>query len=309
MIDREPTRILVERARHGARAAFDCIWIEGAGRTVVRNNLVRDNRYHGTGNCTGTKLYRCRAGTDRPRGECIIEDNEIHNVNLAYFDKARGSWRNTFRRNLVYNVNGGVGGNLGGGESAYAMVYGNLFIDNIGVGITQAAGRDHLVCNNTLAPQLRRGADYAALLLRGEDRLEFYSNILDSVHIENVQGLRRVKLVDLNCFLGQPVFWMRWGKVADGSLGAWREDLGFDRHSIVDDGQFVDEEARDFRLKPGSPCIDKGRPVTFAVGAGHDSEAIAVANACAFTDGNGIVAGDMVQIEEAAGPGQRGCSR
>jgi hypothetical protein len=274
----------------------DCIWIEGAGQTVVRNNLVRDNRYHGSGNCTAIKLYRCRAGTDPARGECIVENNEIRNVNLGYFDKGRGSRRNTFRRNLVYNANAGIDGNLGGGESIYAMFYRNVFCEINGRTLNQLAGHDHAIFNNSTTPVLRGGPDSAALILRGANRLSLFNNILDSIQATNPNRPEQMTLSDCNCFQGQARFWAAWGNVGDGKLPAWQARYGIDKDSLAADPMFVDRKARDLRLQPGSPCIDKGRPVTTATGAGTASDIIKVANAYYFTDGNGMITGDTVQI-------------
>jgi hypothetical protein len=58
----------------------------------------------------------------------------------------------------------------------------------------------------------------------------------------------------------------------------------------------VDAKAGDFHLTPRSPCIDKGRAVTHAVGDGRDRDTIVVENAYCFSDGNGVIAGDTVQI-------------
>jgi hypothetical protein len=274
----------------------DCIWIEGAGQTVVRNNLVRDNRYHSSGNCTGIKLYRCRAGTDPPRGECIIENNEIRNVNLGYFDKARGSWRNTFRRNIVYNANAGIDGNLGEGESVYAMFYQNVFCEVICRTLNQLSGHDHAIFNNSTTPVLRSGPDFAALILRGADHLSFFNNILDSIQAVNPNCPEQMTLSDRNCFQGQARFWAEWGYVDDGRLPAWQARYEIDEESFTADPMFADQNACDLYLQPDSPCIDKGLPVTTATSEETDSDIINVANAFYFSDGSGIITGDTIQI-------------
>jgi hypothetical protein len=38
---------------------------------------------------------------------------------------------------------------------------------------------------------------------------------------------------------------------------AWQA-LGLDRHSVIEDPQFVDRAAGDYRLKPGSPALAMG---------------------------------------------------
>ncbi len=107
---------------------------------------------------------------------------------------------------------------------------------------------------------------------------------------------RQMTLSDCNCFTGQARFWAAWGTVGDGHLAAWQVRYGIDRHSFAADPMFVDEKGHDLHLRRGSPCIDRGRPVATAVGTGTESDTITVTNAYYFTDGNGIIPGDRVQI-------------
>jgi hypothetical protein len=58
-----------------------------------------------------------------------------------------------------------------------------------------------------------------------------------------------------------------------------------------------DLEAFDFRLGSDSPCIDAGVFLTRTVGAGADDTVIAVEDAGYFSDGKGLVAGDMIQLD------------
>jgi hypothetical protein len=58
-----------------------------------------------------------------------------------------------------------------------------------------------------------------------------------------------------------------------------------------------DFQTYDFRLTAESPCIDGGGFLTHAVGAGVHSTALAVQDAGHFSDGHGLVPGDLVQFE------------
>ena len=53
----------------------------------------------------------------------------------------------------------------------------------------------------------------------------------------------------------------------------------------------------DFRLAPGSPCIDGGEFLTVTTGAGQASVTLVVEDAGYFSDGNGVVPGDLIQLE------------
>ncbi|MEA3400513.1 MAG: right-handed parallel beta-helix repeat-containing protein [Armatimonadota bacterium] len=63
------------------------------------------------------------------------------------------------------------------------------------------------------------------------------------------------------------------------------------------DPGFVDADNYDFRLRDTSPCIDAGRPLTTAVEAGQGT-LLRVGDATWFTDGYGVIEGDMVRVGE-----------
>jgi Putative metal-binding motif len=58
-----------------------------------------------------------------------------------------------------------------------------------------------------------------------------------------------------------------------------------------------DFEVYDFRLQPTSPCIDNGGFLTQTTNTGQDSTRVEVSNAGYFTDGHGIVEGDLIMLE------------
>lgn len=68
-------------------------------------------------------------------------------------------------------------------------------------------------------------------------------------------------------------------------------------HNMEFDPQFVDSENGDFHLKPTSPCIDAGGPLT-TVAAASDGKIVRVADALCFTDGYRIegLGGDVLRI-------------
>jgi hypothetical protein len=53
----------------------------------------------------------------------------------------------------------------------------------------------------------------------------------------------------------------------------------------------------DFRLRPDSPCIDAGEFLTRTVDAGTDATVLTVEDAGYFSDGEGLVRGDLIQLE------------
>ena len=66
-------------------------------------------------------------------------------------------------------------------------------------------------------------------------------------------------------------------------------------HNIEQDPLFVDAAAGDFHLRPDSPCIDAGGPLTQTRSAGRGT-AIEVQDALFFSDGFGIVEPDVIRV-------------
>jgi hypothetical protein len=77
----------------------------------------------------------------------------------------------------------------------------------------------------------------------------------------------------------------------------WEEagDPGF--LSIAGTADPFDFDLFDFHLQATSPCIDSGGFLTWTTSAGTDGTTLVVEDAGYFTDGNGLVEGDMIQLE------------
>ncbi len=73
---------------------------------------------------------------------------------------------------------------------------------------------------------------------------------------------------------------------------------GQDLNSITLDPLFVNAAAEDFTLRPTSPCVDAGAPLTTTVGSGFDSS-FPVADSRYFSDGMGLVPGDRIRVGNA----------
>ena len=62
------------------------------------------------------------------------------------------------------------------------------------------------------------------------------------------------------------------------TLADWQRKIGLDKHSLTRDPRYRDAEAQDFRLRKDSPCIDRGRPLSVAVGAGDNADVLTIRN-------------------------------
>jgi hypothetical protein len=184
----------------------------------------------------------------------------------------RASGHNIYRRNLIY-ANGTAGIGLHSkwhGETSDNYVYANTFHRN---GVAPSLPGFHkgaISVQNYNGETPRRNAIKNNL---------FHDNVApdDRFHSGPFAVGGNVRLED------QIV------------AGNWRgADPGF-----VDIDTEVDPtmpDLPDFRLQPGSPCIDAGVFLTHAVGDG-ESDVLAVADAGYFTDGWGIVEADRIQLQ------------
>jgi hypothetical protein len=71
------------------------------------------------------------------------------------------------------------------------------------------------------------------------------------------------------------------------------------KDNIQGDPLFRSREKDDYALLPGSPCIEKGRPLTFTTSSGT-GKTIPVQDSTFFFDGFGLVPGDLIVIGKNA---------
>jgi hypothetical protein len=109
---------------------------------------------------------------------------------------------------------------------------------------------------------------------------------------------------------------MAQGMVMASGVATWQNNLnsypgyaylaGKDDQAVEADPQFVNvplfpinhDPSWSFGLRPGSPAIDAGRPVTTSVGSGTGSVSVQVEDVRFFCDGFGVTDGDMIKIGE-----------
>src|SRR5262249_12957269 len=85
------------------------------------------------------------------------------------------------------------------------------------------------------------------------------------------------------------------------SNGSSKQDVGSFITDVSMPQMFVDGTTRDYRLAGGSPAIDSGVPLTFAIGSGNNATRLHVDRASYFQDGyctaeECLIAADRIRI-------------
>jgi len=272
---------------------------------VIRNNVVWGNAEN---------------GIDLKGSSDMVVENNIIYANIADNDGP-----------VDGHQRGMAGGVMrGSGQSSKDLIVrNNVIYDNCG-GIRQDDG--YTMYNNTI---LNNTHDYTGpnSSYRHSSRPNFVgicgwgsgqaikNNILGDHPIVELAIFRSgIKQdVDGNCYFhtyATPQFAINY--VSDGdwdqaSFTQWQAYLqtqpnagGREEHSMLTDPRFVNVPGRitgfheqyDFRLRPDSPAIDAGVPLTRTVGAGSGLT-LQLAHARYFFDGYGIVKGDRIQLAGA----------
>jgi hypothetical protein len=178
--------------------------------------------------------------------DVLIEGNTIHDVNIGIelaSEHAGRSTRNvTVRNNLVYDSTA-IGIAIGGydrrrGSTEDCLIVNNTVVHTDGVELlVQFDTRDNVIANNVFVAGPRH------LFVENPYR-ENVGNVLDHNLYFSVDG-------------ASGGTW-QWRGVAFDDFEGWSARSGNDRHSMFGDPAFVDPEAYDFRLEPGSPAVDAG---------------------------------------------------
>ena len=306
-------------ANEVARSLRQGILITRTTEVLIRGNACHDN------GATGIQIEG-EAGDLIPMTKFVLEDNHCWG-NARSYGAETGIWiddasdvvvqRNALERNSTgLRITG----------SSRVLVRHNVIHDNtysyvspsssgaIWVGATAQSGADVVVVHNTLHRNGHErvvGTPYSSLNFGYDSTPElattgiaFRNNIASESQARNpetdllVQGAPVV--LDDNDY-----YTPRAGGLAvildpTGSppvtFDVYRAATGQDGRSITLAPSFLAPESADFRLRSVSPCIDRGRALTTATSAGASSTSLVVADARYFSDGYGIVSGDLVQV-------------
>jgi len=179
-------------------------------------------------------------------------DNNTIRYNTAYLTPA-------FQTSLVVNgIFAGIGNNPGLSKT---RIHHNIVLNMNGRGIQIDADASGLLIDNNLVVNCRQVDYYLSTLYPVIVRNNIGVNTVGGLVLGIVRGLPQ-KIIDYNC-------WFGYGLVAQVSpdaldyrgYGEWpqyKAATGFDVHSLHVLPGFADSEHSDYRLAPGSPCVDAG---------------------------------------------------
>ena len=314
-----PNRGITIEGNEIAHSLRQGILITRTTDVVVRGNDCHDNA------ATGIQIEG-EAADPIPLARVVVEDNHCWGNGRGYGAET-GIWiddaddvvvqRNVLDRNPTgLRVTG----------SDRVLVRRNVIHENtfsyvtpsssgaIWVGPTAQGGSDVVLVHNTLhrnghfrevgTPYSSLNFGYDSTPSLATTGIAFRNNIASESQARNpetdllVQGAPAV--LDDNDYFTPRVGGLRILLDPTGSapvtFDAYRAATGQDGRSITLAPLPIDPAAGDFRLRSISPCIDRGGALTAATSGGVSSRSLAVADARYFSDGYGIVAGDLVQV-------------
>jgi hypothetical protein len=95
--------------------------------------------------------------------------------------------------------------------------------------------------------------------------------------------------------VGAKVFWLEQARTGFSIAEFQRQFPAAAFENVELDPQFVEPAAGNFQLSDRSPVIDQGRPLTLTTAADRGRR-VSVQDALYFTDGHGLIAGDVIWV-------------
>lgn len=274
----------------------DGIRVERSSDIVIRNCVIHGVRGDGW-NSAGIKCYNVR--------RMLVEHTDIYDCFSSVFDKEGGKF-NVYRRNLMRDLqtepqagNPNFQMYTQGQESCDGVeLYGNVLASRAGIYYnTGHAQSPFRILNNTLVD--------GGVGSKGAPMLQMFGNIFYGEKQVGYGETKDTNIPQSNYNLFWPAVQFRFAvylpqEKTYTSLADWQQVGKIELSSRVADPMFVDAAKRDFRLRPGSPCIDRGRPLTQTTGDGTETDLLAIEYAWSFSDGHGVLSGDTIQVGRAA---------
>jgi len=270
---------------HMPRAGI-CIGDGTWGGHLIEYNYIhetcRETGDHGPFNAWGRDKYWCLAQSHMPytvmrshdAGHVLVDAMEPVTLRYNFFKESSG-WGLDLDDGAsnyeIYN-NLCVGVSMKLREGAYRTIYNNIWVHGANspcFHVGNENNHDRYFHNITVMSVAAMEPEQDLNFEMGQGYGEIYTLIAPPAHGPWLEE------IDHNCFysdLGE--FVARVQTRAEGDFIEWQEvrgrmekkkyslqewqALGFDRHSIFADPQFIDPEKGDYRVKPGSPALKVG---------------------------------------------------
>lgn len=121
-----------------------------------------------------------------------------------------------------------------------------------------------------------------------------YNTITDGYHLKNSYGAITNTTLNYNNYY-LPNLWFHYASIFYANFSAYQSGTGQDTNSLAYDPKFINLYGNDFSLQSDSPCIDAGDFLTRTTSSGSGTSLV-VEDARYFTDGYGVIQGDLVQV-------------
>jgi hypothetical protein len=263
-----------------------CIGDGTWGGHLIEYNYIhescRETGDHGPFNAWGRDKYWCLSQSHMPytvmrshdAGHVLVDAMEPVTLRYNFFKEASG-WGLDLDDGAsnyeIYN-NLCVGVSMKLREGAYRTIYNNIWVHGANspcFHVGNENNHDRYFHNIAVMSVAAMEPEQDLNFEMGQGYGEIYTLIAPPAHGPWLEE------IDYNCFysdLGE--FVARVQTRAEGDFVEWQEvrgrmekkkyslqewqALGFDRHSIFADPQFIDPEKGDYRVKPGSPALKVG---------------------------------------------------
>ena len=237
------------------------ILIGRSGNNRITHNDIRDFYY--TGISVGWQWdYGASPATNN-----LIENNQVHQIGQSQLNDLAGIYtlgesRGTIvRANIIYDVSSYPGGTGAWGLYADQASTGIVFDNNLvfrtsGGGFHQNFGQDNLVRGNVFAfgqageVELTKAETHRSLTLLGN------AMVSDGATFFHGDWRGAKADIDKNVYFDVSERKPTWLEL---SFAMWKQQLGFDKHSLYADPGFVDAVDGNFELKPQSSWSWSGR--------------------------------------------------
>ncbi|HED15767.1 MAG TPA: right-handed parallel beta-helix repeat-containing protein [Gammaproteobacteria bacterium] len=276
-------------------------------------NVIRNNYFHNKRQKIG-EVYDCHhhAGFKRHNATKynLIEGNDFAFVpssgnSSPYSGMQYAGQNGIIRFNKFHDLAGpGIRFAIYGKEARYNLsnrTYHNVFYGMHFAGIDIADGQD--MKDNIFQNNIFTKSEFVA----NDTRWRWWVNQLDGQPVQIKTARLNGFLLDNNAIFGNEPgdYWLitnGWRKPGVGgrlTIADWESDYPeLVKNTVEKNPSFVNEQERDFHLKPDSPLIDKGAFLTQTTGSGSGT-VIPVKDVGYFYDGFSIPGekGDIIQLK------------